>query len=257
MRFQWISSRCQLYYSMSIVHTYSTLRRIIIRSIPPTCSQLKRLTQFLLFDHFTTKIKTQITQKKRLCTNKNTSRQTIVFCTTALDRHTKPNWKFTIHEVRHSCWLPLFLHIGLHFECENDYAMQCNFISLFLFLFLCYCTIRWFHILLLLVSSVWTREFARHMTSLQIQSILIESTFYSVFSSSSSISWPQLTMQVNHLRIVIIFNLYLFTPIFLFGFNCYGFCNAMFNVTYDNLWAALFRCVSFRSPKNAHFSSML
>lgn len=122
--------------------------------------------------------------------------------------------KFTIHEVRHSCWLPPFCILA--FISNVKMIMQCNFISLFLFFLLL------LHIPLVpfsgyLVSSFWSRICTAHdVIADSIYSNWIE--HFIRFLSSSSFSpfflTTTLAMQVNHLRIVIILNLYLFIPIF-------------------------------------------
>lgn len=108
-----------------------------------------------------------------------------MFCTTApCNTHAMPcqtqlneNLQFMRSGIVVDWYFSLFLHIGLHFEWKNDYAIQQNFLlPLFLHLVIVFSVG---------LSRYQTNEKRKlhhhHMTSLQIQSILIESPFYSVY----------------------------------------------------------------------------
>lgn len=117
----------------SCIYIFNPPKNIKTKHSPDVQPTKTSLTVFL-FDHFTTKIKTKITQNARLCTNKQTSSCFVQLHSTATPNPTETKLKFTIHEVRLSCWVPLFCILA--FISNVKMIMQCNFISLFLFFLL-------------------------------------------------------------------------------------------------------------------------
>lgn len=170
------------------------------------------------------------------------------------------NLQFMRSGIAVDCYI--CLHIGLHSECKNDYAIRV-FLPLLLQI-LASCIFRWFRsshhlefacgtttrkkiaplthdVIADSIYSNWiTILFRFFLSIIQFKSFILDHDKY-----CGLITFELRTFSLSKF-------LFVLTEQFFLAFNCYCFCNAMFNVTRNNFghlnFAEPFGSVAWKCP---------